>query len=200
MEKHIITEQIISEFYVHLHNEEKSRNTIEKYIRDVRAFAHYMKAENVSKDAVIAYKSELLAKKYAIRSINSMLASINSLFSYLGWTEYKVKAIKLQQQIYCPEEKELTKNEYIRLVNVAKQNGNERLSLILQTICATGIRISELRYITVEAIRKGEVVVTLKGKTRLVFIVRHLQKKLLEYAIRKKSKQVLFLLLGEDWR
>lgn len=188
MEGHIITETIINEFCEYLQSEEKSKNTIEKYIRDIRTFVDYMSDRMISKETVIEYKSELFKKKYAIRSINSMLASINSLFSYLGWSECKVKAIKLQQQTYCPEEKELTKSEYIRLVNVAKQKGNERLSLILQTICSTGIRISELRYITVEAIKKGEVVVTLKGKTRLVFIVRHLQKRLLEYAIRKKIK------------
>lgn len=115
-----------------------------------------------------------------------MLASINGLFSFLGWYELKIKSIKLQRQIYCPEEKELTKAEYMRLVNTAKQKGNERLNLILQTICRTGIRVSELQYITVEAVRCGEAIVSLKGKTRSVFIVRELQKKLLCYAAGRK--------------
>ena len=97
-----------------------------------------------------------------------------------------MKSIKLQRQIYCPEEKELTKAEYMRLVNTAKQKGNERLNLLIQTICGTGIRVSELQYITVEAIKCGEAIVSLKGKTRSVFIVRELQKKLLRYAAEQK--------------
>ena len=119
---------------------------------------------------------------YAVRSINSMLASVNGLFSFLGWADLKVKSIKLQRQIYCSEERELTKAEYMRLVNTAKQKGNERLNLILQTICGTGIRVSELQYITVEAVKNGEAIVSLKGKTRSVFIVKELKKKLLRYA------------------
>ena len=115
-----------------------------------------------------------------------MVASLNALFSFLGWTDLKVKSIKLQRQIYCPEEKELTKAEYMRLVNTAKQKGNERLNLLIQTICGTGIRVSELSYITVEAVKCGEAVVSLKGKTRSVFIVRDLQKKLLRYAAEQK--------------
>ena len=110
-----------------------------------------------------------------------MLASLNSLFSFLNWMDCRVKSIKLQRQIYCPEEKELTKAEYMRLVNTAKQKGNERLNLILQTICGTGIRVSELQYITVEAVKNGEAVVSLKGKTRTVFLVKELKKKLLRY-------------------
>ncbi len=182
MEGRIITEKQISAFAGYLKNEEKSENTIEKYIRDVRAFATYMGNEEITKETVITYKNNLLSENYAARSINSMLASINGLFSFLGWVDLKVKSIKLQRQIYCPEEKELTKAEYMRLLNTAKQKGNERLNLLIQTICGTGIRVSELQYITIEAVKCGEAVVSLKGKTRSVFIVRELQKKLLRYA------------------
>lgn len=98
----------------------------------------------------------------------------------------KLKSLKLQQQIYCPEDKELTRAEYIRLVNAAKQKGNERLNLIIQTICGTGIRVSELQFITAQAIRKGEATVSLKGKTRSVFIIKDLQKKLLRYIAEQK--------------
>ena len=140
----------------------------------------------ITKEAVIAYKNKLLSEGYAVRSINSMIASINSLFTFLGWENLKVKSLKLQRQIYCPEEKELTKEEYMRLINTAKQKGNERLNLLIQTICGTGIRVSELQYITVEAVTCGEAVVSLKGKTRSVFIVRELQKKLLHYAAEQK--------------
>lgn len=182
MKGRILTEKIITDFSAYLRCEEKSQNTVEKYLRDVRAFATYLNGVEVTKEAVIAYKTELLSESYATRSVNSMIASLNSLFSFLGWTDCRVKSIKLQRQIYCPEEKELTKAEYMRLVNTAKQKGNERLNLILQTICGTGIRVSELQFITVETVKCGEAVVSLKGKTRTVFIVKDLQKKLLRYA------------------
>ena len=186
MKGKILTSNQIAAFAAYLKSEEKSENTIEKYIRDVRAFTTYMGNAEITKEAVIAYKNKLLSEGYAVRSINSMVASINSLFAFLGWQNLKVKSLKLQQQIYCSEEKELTKAEYMRLVNTAKQKGNERLNLLIQTICGTGIRVSELQYITVEAVTCGEAVVSLKGKTRSVFIVRELQKKLLRYAAEQK--------------
>ena len=194
MKRRFLTEKIITDFSAYLRCEEKSQNTVEKYLRDVRAFATYLNGVEVTKEAVISYKTELLSESYATRSVNSMIASLNSLFSFLGWTDCRVKSIKLQQQIYCPEEKELTKAEYMRLVNTAKQKSNERLSLILQTICGTGIRVSELQYITLEAVKRGEVVVSLKSKTRSVFIVKELQKKLLRYAAEQKIKNgVIFV-------
>ena len=177
-----LTEKNIAEFSAYLRSEEKSANTIEKYIRDARAFLSFLNGTSVTKEMVIGYKNKLISEDYAVRSINSMLASINSLLEYFGCPDCKVKSIKLQRQIYCPEEKELTKAEYIRLLNVAKQQGNKRLNLLIQTICGTGIRVSELQYITVEAAKCGEATVSLKGKTRPVFIVRELQKKLLRYA------------------
>lgn len=182
MKGQFLTDKLVAEFSAHLKNEEKSQNTTEKYLRDVRMFAAHFRDTEITKEMVIAYKSKLLAKHYAVRSVNSMLASLNSLFTFLGWSDCKVKSMKLQRQIYCPEEKELTKAEYLRLVNTAKRKGKERLNLILQTICGTGIRVSELEYITVEAAKSGKAVVALKGKTRSVFLVKELQKKLLRYA------------------
>ena len=186
MKGRILTEKIIADFFLYLKSEEKSQNTIQKYLRDVRAFAADLSGTEVTKEVAVAYKSKLLSENYAVRSINSMLASLNSLFAFLGWTDCKVKSIKLQRQIYCSEEKELTKAEYMRLVNTAKQRGNERLNLIIQTICGTGIRVSELQFITVEAVKRGEAIVSLKGKTRTVFLVRELQKKLLRYVAEQK--------------
>ena len=182
MKGRILTSEAIQNFKKYLREEEKSENTIEKYIRDIRAFMTFTNGNEITKDTVIAYKNKLLSENYAVRSINSMLASLNSLFSFLGWEDCRVKSIKLQRQIYCPEEKELTKAEHMRLVKTAKQKGNERLNLILQTICGTGIRVSELQFITVEAVKRSKAVVSLKGKTRTVFIVKELQKKLLRYA------------------
>ena len=188
MKERILTSEVIEHFKKYLREEEKSENTIEKYMRDAWAFTTYMNGTEITKESVIAYKSNLISENYAVRSINSMLASLNSLFVFLGWMDCRVKSIKLQRQIYCPEEKELTKAEYMRLVNAAKQKGNERLNLILQTICSTGIRVSELQYITVEAVKNGEAIVSLKGKTRSVFIVKELQKKLLRYTAEQGIK------------
>lgn len=186
MEGRIIKAEIIERFQKYLAEEEKSNATVEKYIRDVRAFAAYTNDAEVTKEAVIGYKQHLLDESYAVRSINSMLASLNSLFSFLGWTELRVRALKLQQEVFCPEEKELSRAEYERLCLTAQKKKNERLSLILQTICSTGIRVSELAFITVEAVKNGKAVVSLKGKTRTVFLLKELQKKLLHYISAQK--------------
>lgn len=182
MKGRIMTKALLEQFREHLILEERSEATIEKYCRDTQAFMAYVNGAEITKELAIAYKNKLKDGGYKVRSINSMLASINSLFTFLGWHDLKVKSIKIQQQIFCPEEKELTKAEYMRLVNTAKAKHNERLCLILQTICGTGIRVSELQFITVEAAKRGEATVSCKGKTRSVFIVRDLQKKLLRYA------------------
>ena len=187
MEGRVITAKMIAEFREHLILEERSVATIQKYIRDVKAFTAYAQNSAISKEIVIAYK-KYLQENYAVRSVNSMLASINSFFSLFGWNDLKVKSLKLQQQVFCPEEKELTKAEYTRLCRTAEQRHNERLCLILQTICGTGIRVSELQYITVEAIKLGEAVVNCKAKTRSVFIVKELRQKLLRYAAEQNIK------------
>ena len=176
-----ITAKISAKFEEHLILEERSKTTIEKYIRDVKAFAAYVENSAITKEIVIAYKKHL-QENYAVRSVNSMLASINGLFAFLGWHDLRVKSLKLQQQVFCPEEKELTKAEYTRLCRTAERKHNERLNLILQTICGSGIRVSELQYITVEAVKHGEAVVNCKAKTRSVFIVKELKQKLLRYA------------------
>ena len=186
--KRMLTDAMIREFKMYLQREEKSENTIEKYMRDIREFAEFLCGAEIGKELVISYKDKLIREEYAVRSINSMLASLNSFFTFLGWQDCKVKALKLQRQIYCPEEKELTKAEYIRLINTAKKKGNERLNLLIQTICSTGIRVSELQFITVEAVYRGEAVVSLKGKTRTVFIIKELKKKLLRYAAEQGIK------------
>ena len=188
MKGKIISEEIIKKFRTYLCEEEKSENTKEKYIRDVRAFAEYVGGKEISKEIVIAYKQNLIDNGYAVKSINSMLASINGLFSFLGWYELRVKSLKVQQQIFCPEEKELTRAEYERLCRTAERKHNERLNLILQTICGTGIRVSELLFITVESVRKGEATVSLKGKTRTIIITKNLQKKLLRYIAEQNIK------------
>ena len=181
MKKRTLTADIIVGYRKNLVLQEKSAATIEKYIRDVKGFFNYTHDKVVTKEIVIAYKN-YLQEKYAVRSVNSMLASINSLFVFLNWSDLRVKFLKLQQQVFCSEEKELTKSEYKRLCQIAKQKKNQRLNLIIQTICVTGIRVSELQYITVEAVKCGETLVNCKAKTRSVFIVKGLKQKLLRYS------------------
>ncbi|MDD7393921.1 MAG: site-specific integrase, partial [Eubacteriales bacterium] len=180
MQKRFITTSVLAAYKEYLISEERSPATIEKYIRDVKAFAEYMQNNEITKESVLAYKKHI-QQNYAARSVNSMLSSINSLFAFLRWHDLKVKTLKIQRQIFCSEKKELTKSEYARLCEAAEKR-NERLKLILQTICGTGIRVSELRYITVEAANQGEAVVNCKAKTRVIFIVKELRKKLLRYA------------------
>lgn len=180
MEENILTEDSIFEFHKYLLMEEKSTATVEKYLRDARAFLSFVGRQPVTKEVMMAYKKTLIEKNYAVRSINSMLASLNSLLNFLGWSECKVKAIKTQRQIYCAEEKELTKAEYMRLLNAAQNR--PQLRLILETICGTGIRVSELRFFTMEAVKYGEITVNCKSKTRTILLPGKLRKMLLDYA------------------
>ncbi len=182
----ILSKEVVLAFKYYLQNEEKSDATIEKYIRDVNYFMCYAGNRVLTKELSIAYKKKLIADGYAVRSINSIISAINSLFDFMGKTECKIKSIKLQRQIYCPEERELSRAEYVRLINAANKSGDERLSLILQTICSSGIRVGELQYITVEAVKKGEATVSCKGKIRTIFIAKDLRKKLLCYISNKK--------------
>lgn len=176
----IITNLMIEDFKNYLCSDEKSENTIEKYLRDVRAFNKFAEGRKVDKSIVVEFKT-LLAENYETTSANSMIASVNAFLRFMGWIDCCVKQFKVQKKVFCSEEKELTKAEYIRLVNTAKQKGNQRLNLILQTICGCGIRVSALQFVTVEAVRRGEAVVSCKNKTRTVFIVGELQRKLLNY-------------------
>ncbi len=186
MSELIITENIIDEFRRYMRLEEKSENTIEKYMRDIKVFCKCIGNQAVTKELTIEYKEKLLSDGYAISSVNSVIASLNSFFVFAGCEYLKVKAVKEQRQIFCPENKELTRQEYTRLLKAAESKGNNRLNLILQTICGTGIRVSELKFITVEAVKKGEALVFCKGKRRPVFLVKKLQKKLFRYAAEHK--------------
>lgn len=179
-----ITEQTVRQFRRYLLCEEKSSATIGKYLRDVRALQRFLEGEAISRERLIAWKDALMSGGYAVRSVNSMLASVNCLLRFLGREDCRVKNLKTQRKTYCMEENELTKGEYLRLLQAAKDR--PRLKLIMETICGTGIRVSELSAFTVEAVRVGQVEIRCKGKIRMILIPGKLQKLLLRYARREK--------------
>lgn len=184
---HSITPELQMAFAEHLRLEEKSSATIDKYSHDVRTFVEFVCGREIDKALVLEYKNALL-DRYTVTSANSMLAALNAFFRFCGWFELAVKQFRVQREAFCTEEKELNRQEYMRLVSAANRRGDERLSLILQTICSTGIRVSELAYITVNAVKRGEARVSCKGKTRRIFLVPELCKKLRAYAKRKGIK------------
>ena len=180
-----ITQKLIEEFKKFLISEEKSEATVEKYIRDICAFLEWLCGRNVDKTAVLEYKSYLV-ENYKPASVNSVLSSLNSFFAYNEWYDCKVKSLKIQKQIFASKEKELTKVEYERLLDAAKSKKNERLYLLMQTICSTGVRVSELRFITVAAVNTGVASINCKGKLRQVFLPKALCKVLTKYIREQK--------------
>lgn len=180
-----ITDKTIKDFRNYLINEEKAPATVEKYIRDLTAFSAWLKGAELCKEKVIEYK-EMLKDTYAKTSVNSILASLNSFFDYKELYGLKVKNIKIQRSIFASKEKELTKSEYERLLSAAKRKGNRKLFLLMQTICSTGIRVSELQYVTISAVKCGQADIDCKGKSRRVIIPDALCRVLKQYAKEQK--------------
>lgn len=181
-----ITNKLMNDYAGFLRGEEKSGVTIEKYLRDLRFFRRYLGSGKLSKEETLGFKQQLIERRYAVASVNSMLSSVNGFLRYCGRQDCCVKSLRVQRRIYVPEERELTKEEYRRLLEASK--GDEQMNLLLQTICATGIRISELRYFTVEAIRSEELTVCCKNKTRTIFLPPQLRKALIRYAARRNIR------------
>lgn len=185
-QKRTITLEKIKEYAVCLREQEKSVATINKYTHDLHILYKALSGGIITKMGLIEWK-ERLAEQYAAASVNTMLAALNGFMDFCGWLDLKVKPLKIQRRLFCQKEKELTQAEYTRLVKAAENEGNQRLSLILQTICATGIRVSELRYITVNAVRQGSIQVNNKGKLRTVFLPEKLRILLKKY-LQKQEK------------
>lgn len=177
-----LTSAMIQGFGRYLHEEELSCGTIQKYLRDVRAFAGWLDGRDVNKELATQWKEPLVAQGYAAATVNSMLAAVNTLCRFADWPDCRVKFLKIQRRIFRAKSRELTAGDYRRLVNAALCGGRERLALLLETLGATGIRVSEVAYITVEAAAAGRAVISLKGKIRTILLASKLCRKLLKYA------------------
>lgn len=181
MEKHIGKRELRG-FEDHLRREERERGTIEKYLRDVGRFAAWLDGRALSKELAVAWKEGLAAAGYAPATINSMVVAVNQFFRFQGWEELRVKTMRIQRRIFRSRDRELTKEEYVRLLETARAQGKERLGLLMEAMCATGIRVSEVRYITVEAARQGRAEIAMKGKIRTILLPGKLCRKMLKYA------------------
>ena len=192
-----ITEEWVTSFGQYLRQEERSAGTIEKYLRDVRAFAAWLGSTPLTKEAAALWKGGLLDQGCTPGTVNSKLAAINKFFSFAGWAEFRVKPLKIQRRLFRDDSRELTRAEYLRLLETAHALGRERLALLMETICATGIRVSEVQNITVEAARRGKTEIALKGKIRTILLPGKLCRKLLKYARKRQiASGKIFLTKG----
>ena len=187
MEQYALTKEQISDFHLWLYEEECSSGTVGKYLRDIREFLLWLGQNPVTKEAVSRWKETLQKNGLVPGTVNSKLSALNKLFGYLGWRDCRVKYLKIQHRLFRNSERELSREEYARLVQSAKESKRERLALLMETICATGIRVSELRYITVEAVRQGRAEIRLKGKIRTILLPGKLCRKLEKYAEKQKT-------------
>ncbi|MFR8012619.1 MAG: tyrosine-type recombinase/integrase [Clostridia bacterium] len=187
----------LTRFRRELVRQERSAATVEKYLRDVGQFGAWLQGRAVTPEAVAAWKRELLARGYHPATVNGKLAAVNALFRQLGWEGCRARSLRLQRRIFREERRELTRAEYLRLVRKAREQGRERLSLLLETICGTGIRVSEVHAITVEAAACGCAEIALKGKIRTILLPGKLCRKLLHYARKNKiASGEIFLARG----
>lgn len=182
----MINKETIEKYLNYQREQERSPSTLQKYKHNLTELIKYLKGTKLTKTVLISWK-EYLVEVYAPASVNSMLAAVNGYVRFMGWPELSVKPLKIQKSLFIEEEKELTKKEYIQLVKAAQRKENKRLSLIIQTLASTGIRISELRFITVDAVHNGKAVIFNKGKRRIIFLPNNLRKLLKKY-IRNKKK------------
>lgn len=182
-----ITEEQLSAFAYSLHQAERSVGTIENYLRHVRTFSAWLGGRPVSKEATAEWKEQLVSAGYRPNTINAMLGGVNRFLDFVGWSACKVKALRLQRRLFRDDSRELTRAEYERLIAAALALGRERLALLIETICATGIRVSEVCYLTVEAVQRGKAEISLKGKIRTILIPGKLRRKLLRYAQKNKT-------------
>ena len=181
-----LSREQIAAFEHWLHTEERSPATIGKYIRDIKSCFIWLNGRAITKETVTEWKEHLLSHNYAHSTINAGLAALNGFFCFLGWEECRTKFLKIQRRIFRDSARELTRADYNKLITAARNRGKERLALTMETICATGIRVSEVQYITVETARTGRAEISLKGKIRVILLSSKLCRKLLKYAKKQK--------------
>lgn len=187
MEDRSIVSYHLENFARKLREEERSAGTIENYLRHVKAFADWTAGTSITKELATSWKEHLVASGYCPGTVNTMLVSLNRFFEFMAWRDCRVKTLRVQRRLFREDSKELTKPEFERLVAAAKTAGRERLVLLLETICSTGIRVSEVKYITVEALRLGKAEISMKGKIRTVLLPNKLCRKLLKYCKKRKA-------------
>ena len=196
MEDFKLTVERIAAYGRYLKQEERASATLEKYLRDVRAFALWLDGEAVTKEAVTGWKERLLVERRAPSTVNTALSALNGLFRFLGWEGCRARFVKVQRRLFRDPARELTRPDYERLIATARELGKERLALVMETICATGVRVSELHYLTVEAVQRGRAEISLKGKIRTILIPTKLCRKLLKYAKKNKTASGEIFLTG----
>lgn len=198
MEQHCLTYEQITTFATSLYQAERSSATMEKYLRSIRTFFLYLDGRAVTKDIVVAWKDHLQREEnFSPATVNACLAALNDLFAFLGWTDCRTHYLKIQRRMFRETGRELSRQDYEKLIAAAHELGRERIALVMETICATGIRVSEIRYITVEAAQAGHATISLKGKIRTILLPGKLCRKLLKFAKRKKiTSGELFLTRG----
>ena len=196
MEDFKLTAERIAAYGRYLKQEERTPATLEKYLRDVWAFALWLDGEAVTKEAVTGWKERLQMERRAPSTVNAALSALNGLFRFLGWEGCRARFVKVQRRLFRDPARELTRPDYDRLIATTRELGKERLALVMETICATGVRVSELRYLTVEAVQRGRAEISLKGKVRVILIPTKLARKLLKYAKKNKTASGEIFLTG----
>ena len=198
MDGHNLTNEQILAFSTALFQAERSQATVEKYLRSVRAIFLYLNGQPVTKDTVLAWKKYLQREgNYSPSTVNASLAALNYLFNFLGWSDCRTHYLKIQRRLFRDAGQELGREDYERLITAARESGRERIALVMETICATGIRVSEVRYITVEAAQEGRTTISLKGKIRTILLPGKLCRRLLKYAKKQKiTSGEIFLTKG----
>lgn len=192
----VMTAAVYEAFWRHLAEEELAEGTIQKYKRDILAFGAWAGEREITKECSVAWKERLVRQGYAPATVNSMLAVINHFFKFMGWHDCVVKFLKLQRHLFRERERDLSDAEFRQLVEKARHSGKQRLALLMETIAATGIRVSEVKYITVEAARCGRTEIALKGKIRTILLPNKLCRKLLKYAKKQKTASGEIFLTG----
>lgn len=187
MKEHRLNEKQLTAYAGHLRAEERSAATMEKYMRDVRGFAGWLKGASVTKEAAAGWKNALLDQGLAPATVNAKLSAVNGLFRFLGWEECRVKFLKVQRRTFRDASRDLAQREYVQLMDTARRRGLEWLALVMETLCGAGIRVSEVKYITVEAAKAGQTNVALKGKIRTIILPGKLARKLLKFAKKQKN-------------